>query len=231
MKIGIITMAAGRVYREYAQRLLDSLHLFLPIHERTVIILGDDTTNHSSLAIRTLYIPPLPKPLNTLLRFHYIKQCDLSEFDLIYYIDADCEVVVPIGDEIFPDKQGQLCVVKHPWADKCGYGLGPDDFYERNPLSQAATSDPRNGIYYQGCFFGGYRDDFLTMVELLDKNVKLDLNNRIIAKWHDESHMNKYFIDNPPKELSPSYAYPGCDSYRGIFPAYIKHWNNAWDDK
>ena len=47
------------------------------------------------------------------------------------------------------------------------------------------------------------------MAECIKKNIDIDLNNNIIAVWHDESHLNRYFIDNKPEiELSPSYCYP-----------------------
>jgi histo-blood group ABO system transferase len=36
-----------------------------------------------------------------------------------------------------------------------------------------------------------------------------DLEKGIIAVWHDESHWNRYCIDNTPTTiLSPSYCYP-----------------------
>ena len=38
-----------------------------------------------------------------------------------------------------------------------------------------------------------------------------DFDNNIIAVWHDESHINRYFIDHKPTVvLTPSYCYPGA---------------------
>ena len=41
------------------------------------------------------------------------------------------------------------------------------------------------------------------------KSMAHTFKKNIIAIWHDESHINRYFIDNPPTIiLSPSYCYP-----------------------
>ena len=40
-------------------------------------------------------------------------------------------------------------------------------------------------------------------------NIYTDLGKNIIAVWHDESHLNRYFVDHKPTViLSPSYCYP-----------------------
>ena len=46
------------------------------------------------------------------------------------------------------------------------------------------------------------------MIQELKASIDIDTNNKIIAVWHDESHINKYITHNRYKILSPEYAYP-----------------------
>ena len=62
--------------------------------------------------------------------------------------------------------------------------------------------------YYAGGFNGGSTERFLEMSEVISKRVDEDLKNGVIALWHDESHMNRYLIYNPPTlSLTPSYCF------------------------
>ena len=50
--------------------------------------------------------------------------------------------------------------------------------------------------------------DSLKMSEVIADRVTKDLEKDVIALWHDESHMNRYMIDNPPTlSLTPSYCF------------------------
>ena len=62
--------------------------------------------------------------------------------------------------------------------------------------------------YYAGGFNGGKTKEFLKMSEVIADRVTKDLEKGVIALWHDESHMNRYMIDNPPTlSLTPSYCF------------------------
>ena len=60
----------------------------------------------------------------------------------------------------------------------------------------------------QGAFNGGRSKEFLQMCEQLSKNTHEDLENNVIALWHDESHLNKYIINRRYKTLPCNYSYP-----------------------
>ena len=64
-------------------------------------------------------------------------------------------------------------------------------------------------MYYAGGFNGGKPKHFLKMSKTIVNNIEKDFENNLIAVWHDESHMNRYLLNNPPTvELTPSYCYP-----------------------
>ena len=58
--------------------------------------------------------------------------------------------------------------------------------------------------------WGGKVLEVCAMMDTLMERTNLDLKNDIIAVWHDESHINKYFIENKNlvNTLGPEYAYP-----------------------
>jgi hypothetical protein len=214
VKIAIITIATEE-YRDNIPVLKRSIEkYFLPRHSKTVFLFTNGFPSVHDICIE---IDHLPWPLITLMRFNYILKIKytLSQYDMIYYIDSDCEVVDTVGEEIFPDSPGQITATQHPWQ-------GCDStIYETNPFSKAAVLDNQGRHYFQGCFFGGYSKAFLEMAAELHTDIVCDLKSNFIAKWHDESHLNRYLVAHPPKELHMGYAYPG-DRWKQTFPVEKK---------
>ena len=69
--------------------------------------------------------------------------------------------------------------------------------------------------YFAGGF-NGSKDEYLKMSKELSSNIDKDFNNGIIAVWHDESHINRYFASNPPTAiLDPGYCYG--ESFYALF--------------
>ena len=87
---------------------------------------------------------------------------------------------------------------------------------ETNPKSEAYVKEPTPKNYYQGCLWGGQIKNVIPMMKTLKERVDKDYENDIIAVWHDESQINKFFLENEDKvnALPPDYAYPEC------FPHY-----------
>lgn len=204
MKICIITIATNK-YIDFVQPLLDSIeNNFLVNHEISCLLFTNNEIERVSENIRISKIEHEPWPFITLKRFHYflLEKDYINQFDYCFYIDADMKVVDKVGEEIFGDLVGTI----HPGR----FHQLPNEYnYERNKKSTAYIPFDSGKKYYIGSFNGGVPQKFLKMSEVLSKNIDKDLENDIIAIWHDESHINRYFLDNPPTiELSPAYSFP-----------------------
>jgi hypothetical protein len=136
---------------------------------------------------------------------------DLQKFDFVLFLDADMRVVDTVTEEdLFTDKK--FIGVHHP----CHYmKMSPHtEFpgaFETNPQSCAAISKSDDiSTYWQGCLWGGKVPHVIDMMEELDRRTKDDETRNVIAEWHDESQMNKFFVENKSEvhTLGPSFAYP-----------------------
>jgi histo-blood group ABO system transferase len=128
----------------------------------------------------------------------------LRKMDYLFYCDVDMLFVGDVGDEILGEMVGTI----HP-----GF-MGGRGTPETNPKSLACVFPYESMIYFAGGFNGGLSNNYLQLCHILSENVEKDFKDGIIAIWHDESHLNRYFIDNPPtKVLSPSYCYDETKTY------------------
>lgn len=120
-----------------------------------------------------------------------------DEMDYMFYCDVDMQFVGDVGDEILSDR----VATQHP------YYYGRRGTPETNSNSLAYVKPNEVMEYFAGGFNGGTKKEYLKMCEKLSSNINKDYKNNIIAIWHDESHLNRYFIDNKPtKILNPSYC-------------------------
>ena len=161
-------------------------------------------------------------PLDTLFRYKYLLEFDVQielECDVIFYIDVDVEIKKEIYDDILPSKRYPLVGVKHPGF---AYSNNKNGSLETNNLSTAYV-DKNNykDCYIAGGINGGITHFFLKMAKELCRNINIDKSKNIMAEWHDESHLNRYMIDNFDKFkiLSTDYCYP--ENYYQDIPGKI----------
>lgn len=222
MNIGICILSVGK-YNDHLIPLIESINKNFLLSYNKHIFLFSDISEELHFSNTKIYenISYLPFPLITLLRYNwFVKYIEYyKKMDFMYYIDVDCLVVDEISDEILPNKIGQMVATVHPWNKTARI-----DSFERDTKSVACVGDVIPDYYYQGSFFGGYTVDFIKLIIELDKNIKMDLKNLIIAKWYDESHLNKYFLQNPPKSLHSGYAYPPDQMF--TYDQKIIHYNS-----
>ena len=202
MKICILTIATNK-YLQFVEELYDSIEKnFLNGHEISCLLFTDHEVETSD-NVRVHYIDHEPWPMPTLKRYNYfVKEKDfILQHDYCFYFDADMRVDNLVGNEVLSDLVG----TQHPYQS---FHPIEEMSYDRNAKSLAYVPVGEGKTYYAGGFNGGSTKSFMEMSEVIADRVNKDLENDVIALWHDESHMNRYMIDNPPTlSLTPSYCF------------------------
>ena len=203
MKICILTIATNK-YLQFVEKLYDDIaEKFVPGAEIDCLLFTDHEIEETSDNVRVHYIDHEPWPMPTLKRYNYfVKEKDyILEHDYCFYLDADMRIDAPVGEEVLSD----LVATQHGYQS-----MHPKEqmSYDRNPECLAYVAPGDEVTYYAGGFNGGKTTKFMEMAEVIADRVNRDLEKDIIALWHDESHMNRYMIDNPPTlALNPEYCY------------------------
>lgn len=214
-KVGILYICTGK-YSVFWREFYSSVKkYFLPDAEKELFVWTDadeifqDEKNDSSL--HCFYQECEKWPYPTLNRFSFFlrEEALLSKTDYLIFMNGNLRVDQEIlSGEILPEKEEELFVTLHPGF----YALPLEEFtYEDNPESLAYVKKGEGKHYFAGGFNGGRTEAYFRMIKTLHDRITEDLNNDIIAIWHDESHLNRYMIDQPEDKyriLCPSYLYP-----------------------
>jgi histo-blood group ABO system transferase len=200
MKIGLLIISTNK-YTRFLQPLIESADkFFLPKKEVSYFIFTNkDIEIFSNRKVVKIDVEHMEWPWMTLGRYKIFSDNSdaLSEMDYLFYCDVDMRFVDVVGDEILSNR----VATQHPgYYDRRGTP-------ETNPLSLACVYDHEEMQYFAGGFNGGTSNEYLKMASHISNNIDIDYSKGLIAIWHDESHMNRYFIDNKPtKILDPSYC-------------------------
>jgi len=209
MKVAILYIATGR-YITFFKSLYESCEkYFLKNHEKTYFVFTDNDNFDYSDKENVIKVEQkhLGWPYDTLMRYDMFLKIEdkLKEYDFCYYINANCEVKKPIGEEIFPtEEQGLMATI---WADH--YYEAPDDHpYCRNEKSSAYIPFGEGEYYFMGGFNGGRINDFIKMSKEISLMTKEDIENDAIPEFHDQSMINKYLLNKNILVMNPNYCYP-----------------------
>jgi hypothetical protein len=199
-------------------------------------------------------IPGYGWPQATLYRYKifYEHQESLRE-DILMHVDAD---MLMMGSFRFENLLNELefgvCLVQHPGyyrppaSKSLKYylnrpkslvsdlksliatgGLGA---WEQNRKSLAYVPRKIRKSYFCGGVWWGNNREILLLCKTLSKNVEDDEKNNVIAKWHDESHLNWWATQNNFLIESPSYCYaqdyPQIQDLKPLIQALDK---SVWD--
>lgn len=186
---------------------------FLSEFEKKYFVFSDanEIYGQDNPQVKLIKIEPQPWPLITLFRFStFLKvEGDLKKCDFLMFANANMicnENITP--EEFLPrsEKKETLTVTLHPGYYKKKAVCFP---YERSKQSTAYIPWNCGENYVIGAIFCGSSVAFLKMAKTLKRNIEEDLKKNVIAKWHDESHLNRYIINKPGiRILSPEYCYP-----------------------
>jgi hypothetical protein len=186
-------------------------------------------------------------PLPTLLRYKLIHQNTENICGkIVMHLDADMLFVAPLqlSDLMINNSSPFIRLIKHP-----GYfrpkGFARLNFYLRNPrffvrdiktlacqnamgtwenrkksLAYVPRSSRKN--YVCGGIWCGPNILLRELIENLSDNVDKDMENLVMARWHDESHLNWWATNFVFESLAPTICFdPRYPQLRDL-PEYIR---------
>ncbi len=228
MKIGILYIATGK-YTCFWDGFYSSCEkYFFPDQEKHYFVFTDsETIGGPNITIIKRQCQGFPA--DSLFRFEiFLSAKDMLEkMDYIYFFNANMVFLQPVGAEMIPQaEQNFLVGAFHP-ADAINHRNFNFFAYERNPQSLAYIPPGQPPYhYYMGGLNGGRSREFLQLSEVLAKNIRADYDRGIIAKFHDESHLNCYFHQHPPLGLDARYGFPegwaGADDVKILIRDKVK---------
>jgi hypothetical protein len=219
MKIGILYIAIGDYVMFWDKFYSSAEKYFLPNEEKHYYVFTDakNINYEKSSNVHRLYQKDLGWPGNTLFRYHIFAKHIYAyrDMDYLFFFNANLEFKEFVSRDIL--SEDKLIVVQH-----FGYRLlSPQEFpYDRNPESHAYIPFDRGKDYVCGGFNGGKTDVYISMILELQKAIEDDYVQGIVAKWHDESHINKYILSHPYIMLHPGYVHPQ-GWYRLPYPCIV----------
>lgn len=215
--IGILYIATGP-YIVFWENFYKSFEKYFLLNtEKHYYVFTDATNFYGSDNTRVHIINQKfqPWPLPTLLKFQSfleIKEA-LLKHDYLYQSNGPiiCMKEVKEADFLPREEMGErLMFTQHPGFYNKKNIYFP---YERRAESLAYVPYNCGNVYVFGAMNGGFSKDYIEFAEMLNERIIDDLNKGIIAKWHDESHINCMLIKMNNYRLLPmAYAYPsGCE--------------------
>ena len=222
MKIAILYICTGSYSEFFEAFYMSSKQYFLPEVQKHFFVWTDNegiSFNRPDVFLYYKSCEGFPK--DSLFKFKMFLQAadELKEYDYIYFFNSNSLFTRPVGEEILPNETGLAMGVWPGRRERQHPMFYP---YERNKKSLAYIPPfQKNYRYYMGGINGGTSDEYLKMIRVLACNIQTDYENGIIAKVHDESHINAYLRKHPCKALGPEFCWPEEWKAEGFEPKII----------
>uniref|UniRef100_A0A8C5R4B0 ABO glycosyltransferase n=1 Tax=Leptobrachium leishanense TaxID=445787 RepID=A0A8C5R4B0_9ANUR len=141
---------------------------------------------------------------------NYTRELFTNEVDYLAVADIDMKFSDDVGVESLSDLFGTI----HPGY----YAAQRQHFtYERRPASKAYIPKDEGDFYYAAGYFGGTTEEIFKLTNYCHTGIMADREKNIEAVWHEESHLNRYFLyHKPTKLLSPEYLWDNRMGERGF---------------
>ena len=138
----------------------------------------------------------------------------MQNFDFVASINVNTLFLGKIGVEILDD----LVAVRHP-----GFPANhPGPYEQSQKYSKAFVKNGDGKNYFTSTFWLANVKMAEHLIKSLSNAIQIDFDNQIIASWRDESHLNRFLIDNEPtKILNPPFYFPF--TWKGLSLAKAKH--------
>jgi hypothetical protein len=166
-------------------------------------------------------IPAYGWPDATLRRYEiFAKYADKLNQKVLMHLDADMLFLRNVYDEIVDSVSRQeIALIAHPgyWRGRSALSeriqnslkiaSKPRGSWEEREISKAYVPEGSRKTYVCGGVWIGKQLPFLKMINELYADVELDRMNGVEAKWHDESHLNRWATQNNFNMLPPELCY------------------------
>lgn len=221
--ITVLLIGTNR-YANFFPNLVKSIDRFLAPNLKIQILVFTDQvdsissqiTASSRTSLEYLAIPSYGWPEATLLRYEIFENFWSHVIgEVVIYLDADTILLREISEFDLKKENWKngVALVLHPGYFGRGIlfrslmkftPLGP---WESHPKSKAYVPRKSRNQYVCGGVWMGSYNSIEQLVSQLAFNVREDSNNKIMAKYHDESHINNWYVNYGATTQDPSWAY------------------------
>ena len=215
LSIAFVTYATGP-YNEFAEGLWASIQRFaFAGHDVRLVLFTDRAGDGDFLPhprVLKKHQARVGWPYDTLGRhFLYLQNLDMFVgMDYVIAIDSDALIVAPLD----PAMLGERMACLQAWSFGQARALFKYDArtaFDGSPFSTSYIAPTEGTCYFCGGIFGGSLAGFTSILQRTVALAQQDIERvpTRIALWHDESYLNRVFIDHPPTHvLAPSFMYP-----------------------